>query len=259
MTLDFESFQSTIMGLTFQKLNWWVMLSLKSMFFFCMFVSMILAIIPFMGLPVLTTNTEFIGSYGAYLSGTVAPLIALFAFGGILQTLRFQQSQIQLQQKQIDLMSVDVKKKEIALNLEKFEKAIKESLNNNTLEFQINDNGGNYSLYQVMTMILFTEDYSKTIKHNDWYSGIDRDNSEKLSRNDCIIFEAVGSASIYVARMAEYIEAYKAISNDKFEIGYYYNKYDTLATRLYNLGFLESKKYSFWENKLNVNTSKLTY
>ncbi len=176
----------------------------------CILSCSVLAILPFLNLPTLKTNTTFIASYGAYLAGTVAPLIALFAFWAVLTTLKHQQEQI-------EKLSIDSQKQEITRCLEKLETQIKECLINHDLTIKVEDR--DYTLYQVMTMLYFGTTYRQAIKENSYYL------ESKNTSMDNMIFESICSASLYVTRMSEYIDAYKKLSDDKFVPGFYYNKY----------------------------------
>ncbi|WP_221181778.1 hypothetical protein [Vibrio ponticus] len=205
----------------------------------CIILCAILAVLPFLNLPILPTNTAFISSYGAYLSWTVAPCIALFAYFGVLKMLK-------LQRLQLEQFAFDTKKKEIAEALEKLEALIKESLLNHKITILVE--GTSYNLYQVMTMLYFETSYQKAVKPKaDSCTSV----NEGRSFNEVMILESVGTASLYVTRMSEYIREYKKLSTDNLMVGFYYNKYQNLARRLHTLGYLESKAYNFWEQKLN--------
>jgi len=208
----------------------------KRLIIICILSCSVLAILPFLNLPTLKTNTTFIASYGAYLAGTVAPLIALFAFCAVLKTLKYQQEQI-------EQLSIDNQKQEITRCLEKLETQIKECLTNHDITIKVEER--DYTLYQVMTMLYFVTTYGQGVKENSYYL------EGKKTPMDYMIYESVCSASLYVTRMSEYIDAYKKLSDDKFVPGFYYNKYGELAERLHCLGYLHSDKYEFWEKKLN--------
>ncbi|MDK9762649.1 hypothetical protein KI743_11600 [Vibrio sp. D420a] len=208
----------------------------KRLVIICVLSCSILAILPFLNLPTLETNTTFIASYGAYLSGTVAPLIALFAFWAVLKTLKYQQEQI-------TQLSNDSQKQEITRCLEKLETQVKECLTNHDLTIKVEER--DYTLYQLMTMPYFVTTYEHGIKKNSYYL------EGKRTTTDYMIYESICTASLYVTRMSEYIAAYKKLSDDKFVPGFYYNKYRELAKRLHYLGYLHSDKYEFWEKKLN--------
>jgi hypothetical protein len=211
-------------------------LSLKYLLCICLLGCLLLVIAPFLDLPVLETNTTFIGSYGAYLSGTVGPFIALFAFFGILQTLKIQQDQIKQ-------LSIDSKKQEIIRCLEKLEFLIEEKLSNH--QIPIEASGQSYSLYQVMTMIYFAKSYKQKLKCSEEYL------QGTLDPYDLMIFESIGSAGLYMTRMSEYIKAYRKLSSENFVLSLYYNKYNPLAEKLHSLGYITQETYEFWENKLN--------
>tara|TARA_Y100000588_G_C14202326_1_gene903030 strand:+ start:313 stop:900 length:588 start_codon:yes stop_codon:yes gene_type:complete len=191
--------------------------------------------LPFLNLPTLETNTTFIASYGAYLSGTVAPIIALFAFLAVLKTLKYQQEQITQQ-------SNNSQKQEITRCLEKLETQIKECLTNHDLMIKVEDR--DYTLFQLMTMPFFLTTYEQRIKKKSYYLEGQR------TITDYMIYESIDTASLYVSRMSEYIAAYKKLSDDRFLPGFYYNKYGELAKRLHDLGYLHSDKYEFWRKKL---------
>jgi hypothetical protein len=184
------------------------------------------------------TNTTFISSYGAYLSGTVAPCIALFAYIGVLKAIR-------LQREQLEQLSEETKKQEIIRSLEKYDGLIKGALLNHNITIEIKSH--KYDLYQVMTMLYFETTYQQAVKSkNDYEEKKEVQNPFK----EAMVFEAVGTASLYFQRMSEYIQEYKKISKDNLVVGFYYNKYQSLASRLYTLGYIESDAYDFWEKNL---------
>ena len=129
----------------------------KILVIFCVLSCSVLAILPFLNLPTLETNTTFIASYGAYLSGTVAPIIAMFAFLAVLKTLKYQQEQIAQ-------LSNDSQKQEITRCLEKFETQIKECLANHDLPIKVKE--WDYTLFQLMTIPFFLTNYEQGIKKN---------------------------------------------------------------------------------------------
>ncbi|TPH18493.1 hypothetical protein [Litorilituus lipolyticus] len=205
----------------------------------CVLLCCILAIAPFLNIPVMPTNIAFISSYGAYLSGTVAPCIALFAYIGVLKAIR-------LQREQLEQLSEETKKQEIIRGLEKYDSLIKESLLNHSISIEIE--GHQYDLYQVMTMLYFETTYQQAVKFkNNYFEKKEVQNIVK----EAMVFEAVAAASLYFKRMSEYISEYKRISKDNLVVGFYYNKYQSLAIRLHTLGYIESDTYDFWEKKLN--------
>tara|TARA_Y100001960_G_scaffold223876_1_gene234377 strand:- start:254 stop:1012 length:759 start_codon:yes stop_codon:yes gene_type:complete len=206
----------------------------------CIFICSGFAILPFLNLPTLETNTTFIASYGSYLSGTVAPMIALFAFWAVLKTINYQQEQIAQ-------LSIDSQKQEIIRCLEKLEVQIKECLTNHNVPVRLEDEDeaevSEYTLYQLMTMLFFSTMYTQRIKKPSYYK------EKSRGKTDYMIFESVCMTTLYISRMADYIAAYRKLSDDKFVTGFYYDKYRELAKRLHNLEYLNSDKYEFWREK----------
>jgi hypothetical protein len=208
----------------------------------CVFCCCILAIAPFLNIPVIPTNTLFISSYGAYLSGTVAPCIALFAYIGVLNALKLQRQQLQQ-------LSDETKKQEIVRCLEKYDGLIKESLLNHSISIDIE--GHKYDLYQVMTMLYFETTYQQAVKPKNHY--VEKREIQNPFK-EIMVFEAVGTASLYIVRVSEYIREYKKASKDNLVVGFYYNKYKNLASRLHTMGYIEPDAYDFWEKKINKDT-----
>jgi hypothetical protein len=204
--------------------------------YFCLVGCFFLAIAPFLDLPVLATNTTFIASYGAYLSGTIAPLIALFAFVGILKTLN-------LQQKQIELLSIDNKRQELVRCIENVEILVIQELSNHEISIKVNDQ--EYSLFKIMTMLYFVTTYNQIIKPFEEY----REEKPSFGSLEIMICESLASSALYITRMSAYLIAYQKLSKERYIPNFYYTKYNHLALRLYSLGYLKKEDFEFWEIK----------
>ncbi|MGF1719109.1 hypothetical protein L4D20_03585 [Vibrio kyushuensis] len=198
----------------------------------CIILSTFLALLPFLSLPIPSTNTGFISSYGAYLAGTLSPLISFFALIALLKTINSQQAQIKQ-------FSVESQKNEIVRFIEKLDDRIEIVLSNHNVPIEAD--GEKYSLFQVMTMTYFCTTYHQAVKkENEYLSG-------NLSSTELRVFESVGSANVCMIRIAEHIEAYKKLSNDKYLESFYFAKYKNLADRLHALDYLSKEKYQLWD------------
>ncbi|EOS8555218.1 hypothetical protein ACNPP3_004517 [Vibrio vulnificus] len=208
--------------------------------FFCILFCLILALAPFLQLPVPDTNLEFIGAYGAYLSGTLSTCIAFFAYLGVMKTL-------EMQRRQLDEMSKETRVLEIERFLEKQDELIMQSLFNQEIKFRLNE--VEYDLYKVMTMPFFEPCYKNGVKPKSYYAD---SNLVERTFNEIMVFSVLSTVSLNLTRMTEYLREHRKIATkSNAVIAFYCNKHQILAKRLHVLGYLDSDIYELWVKKLN--------
>lgn len=186
-------------------------------------------------------SPSLLSSYVTYLSVAITPIIALYAYLGVVKSLKLHDAEL----KQI---YIENQKQEIVRCLDKYEILIKESLLNHGHNFTTEISGQNYNLYQIMTGFLFETAYENHIKPYEYYS---QKSEVPKTFEENIMFDAIATTSVYVVRISEYIKKYQSISDENFIVGFYYSKYAALTKRLFTLGYISQETYDFWEQKLN--------
>ncbi|ASJ38489.1 hypothetical protein D3N24_21540 [Vibrio vulnificus] len=206
--------------------------------FFCVLFCLILALAPFLQLPVLDTNLEFIGAYGAYLSGTLSTCIAFFAYLGVMKTL-------EMQRRQLEKMSKETIVLEIERCLERQDELLMQSLFNQEIKFTLSE--VEYDLYKIMTMPFFEAYYQNVVKPKSYYTD---SNLDGRTFNEVMVFSVLGIASLNLTRMTEYLREHRKITTkSNAVIAFYCNKHQILAKRLHVLGYLDSDTYELWVKK----------
>jgi hypothetical protein len=200
------------------------------------FGSAILALLPFLKLPVIPTNTEFIASYGAYLAGTIGPFISAMAFIALLQTIR-------LQQKQVELQNIDAKKRDMLRVLDKSEMDLEECLAKHKLTFTFQD--VQYS-YKDMLTLPFFEPFFK----NNLPSKSDQaTDSEEVDWKQIMGTELMQSADLQIIRLAIAVKNYDSLCEENPMYDYFQAKYLDLIKRLNVLGYLHVENQKYWCKK----------
>ncbi|MBB1481514.1 hypothetical protein H5186_18955 [Pseudoalteromonas sp. SG41-2] len=200
---------------------------------FGLITALLLIILPFLGLPILSTNTKFIASYGAYLSGTIAPLISALAFVALLKTLSVQQEQLKQS-------SLESQRNSLQVVLNKWEENIDEGLNRHNISVTFNDEY-QYKYRDLLLLEFFTSTYKdylplKTDKcegKNQWLSVKGQ--------------EIMGLADLNLLRLAATVKRYDKLCIENTMHNYYFAKYNVPIDRLDKLGYLNQENLDFWK------------
>lgn len=204
----------------------------KNLIAFGVISTLLLITLPFLDVPVLSTNTTFIASYGAYLSGTIAPLISALAFVALLKTLSVQQEQL----KQSNLES---QKNSLQVVLNKSEENLEQGLMRHdiTVDFE----GNKYRYRDLMLLEFFASIYKQYLPQksdkcegeNQWLKVMGQ--------------EIMGLSDLNLLRLAAIVKRYDKLSTDDTMYQYYSTKYTVLIDRLDVLGYLNENNLKFWK------------
>ncbi|MCY9805914.1 hypothetical protein OTK51_21040 [Vibrio scophthalmi] len=192
---------------------------------------LVLSILPFLNIPVLETNTSFIGAYGSYLSGTAGPLISALAFVALLKTLHLQQKQLQQQ-------SIDSEQRSLLIILEKTEADLDKCLNRHNITFEFE--GNNYGYSEILRLEFFGAFYENHVPKKDEKAKGEKQWQTLMGQ------ELMQSADLHLLRLAAVVRRYDILSGDNIMFLYYRGKYATLLDRLNQLGYLYDKNQRYW-------------
>ncbi|GAA4649043.1 hypothetical protein GCM10023116_13170 [Kistimonas scapharcae] len=188
---------------------------------------------PFLDFPALSTSTEFLASYGAYLSGTLGPLISALAFAALLKTLHVQQEQL----KHSELES---QKNSLQVVLSKSEENLEKDLMRHNLTVKFKDR--NYEHRDLLLLDFFNFTYKDhLLKKSDPCKG----NDEWVA---IMGQEIMMKADINLLLLAAIVQRYDKLCSEDTMYQYYSTKYFVLIKRLDSLEYLSEDNQKFWKN-----------
>ncbi|EQB4356019.1 hypothetical protein ACYJ3L_000326 [Vibrio alginolyticus] len=194
--------------------------------------SFLLIILPFLNLPVLSTDTTFIASYGAYLSGTIAPLISALAFLALLKTLYIQQEQLKQS-------NTESQKTSLQIVLSKLEEKLDQDLMRHDINFKFKDR--DYKFRDILSLEFFSVFYKSHLPKKS------HDCESKNEWQAVMCKEMMQLADVNLLRLASIVKRYDRLCSENTMYQYYSSKYFVLISRLDSLGYLNEDNRKFWK------------
>ncbi|EMK3326035.1 hypothetical protein OC523_006510 [Vibrio vulnificus] len=195
-------------------------------------VALVLVIMPFWNVPVLTTNNEFIASYGSYLSGTLGPLISALAFIALLKTLY-------LQQEQLKQSALESQKNSLQIVLNKSEEHLDKGLLRH--DISVNFENNKYEYRDLLLLEFFGALYEEYLPRKGLVS---KGQAEWVT---IMGQEIMQLADLNLLRLAAIVKRYDKLCAEDTMYQYYSAKYYVLIERLDSLGYLSEENQKFWK------------